>query len=178
MKSLKLKSCIGENIIYFCAAILVDSELLDSARSFKPVHLGYTTCIFQDTSDSRFCLWAIQKYKDFTDFIKKLCVCDMNFIPPQRLITYKPLVLETICEFHDLVDLKQWEPVTGKEKSKDQASISKAYTVEVDQLVNKALKKFDFKIHRSGNAVVSGGGSSARLNVTCHKCNNKGHIQK
>ena len=39
-KSLKLKSYPGENITYCCAAILVDAERLESARAFKPDHLG------------------------------------------------------------------------------------------------------------------------------------------
>ena len=41
MKSLKLKSYPGENVTDFCAAILVDSERLESAGAFKPDHLGY-----------------------------------------------------------------------------------------------------------------------------------------
>ena len=59
MKSLKLKSYPGENVTDFCAAILVDAERLDSDGAFKPEHLGYITCIFEDTSDSRFRLWDI-----------------------------------------------------------------------------------------------------------------------
>ena len=53
MKSPKLKSCPGENVTYCCAAILVESECLESARALNPEHLGYTTRIFEDTSDSR-----------------------------------------------------------------------------------------------------------------------------
>ena len=94
MKSLKLKSYPGENDIDFCEAILVDAECLESAGAFKPEHLGYITCIFEDTSDSRFCVWAIQKYKDVTEFIKKLRVCDMDFISQEDLITYESLVQE------------------------------------------------------------------------------------
>ena len=48
----------------------------------------------------------------------------------------------------------------------------------IDQSVNKALKKSDFKIHHSGNGSGSGGGSYVKLNVTCHKCDKKGHINK
>ena len=66
MNSLKLKGYPGENVTDFCAAILVDAERLDSDWAFKPEHLGYTTHIFEDTSDSRFRLWAIQKYKEVT----------------------------------------------------------------------------------------------------------------
>ena len=64
MKSLKLKSYPGENVTDCCAAILVDAERLDSSGAFKPKHLRYITRIFEDTSDSRFRLWAIQKYKE------------------------------------------------------------------------------------------------------------------
>ena len=63
MKSLKLKSYPWENVTYCCASILVDAERLESARAFKPEHLGYITRIFEDTSDSRFRLWDIQEYK-------------------------------------------------------------------------------------------------------------------
>ena len=87
MKSLKLKIYPGENVTDLCAEILVDAELLDSAGAFKPEHLGYIIHIFEDTYDSRFSLWAIQKYKQVTDFIKKLRVCDMDFISQEDLIT-------------------------------------------------------------------------------------------
>ena len=76
MKSLKLKSYPGGNVTDCCAAILVDSERLESSGAFKPEHLGYITRIFENTSDSRFRLWDIHKYKEVTEFIKKLCVCD------------------------------------------------------------------------------------------------------
>ena len=51
MNSLKLKSYPGENVKDCCAAILVDSECLESAGAFKPEHLGYITHIFEDTSE-------------------------------------------------------------------------------------------------------------------------------
>ena len=87
MKSLKFKIFPGENIIDFCASILVDVERLDSFGAFNPEHLGYITCIFEDFSDSRFRLWGIQKYKKVTEFINKLCVCDMDVILQEYLIT-------------------------------------------------------------------------------------------
>ena len=64
MKSLKLKSYPGENVTDCCAEILVDSERLEISGAFKPEDLGYITRIFEDTSDSRFRLWDIQKYKE------------------------------------------------------------------------------------------------------------------
>ena len=84
MKSLKLKSYPGDNVTDCCAAILVDAERLESAGAFKPEHLGYKIRIFEDTSDPRFLLWAIQKYKQVTEFIKKLRVCDMDVTDSNR----------------------------------------------------------------------------------------------
>ena len=94
MKSLKLKIYPWENVADCCAAILVDSERLESARAFNPEQLGYTTHIFEDTSESRFHLWDIQKYKEFMGFNKKLRVCDMNVISQEYIITYESLVQE------------------------------------------------------------------------------------
>ena len=80
MKSLKLKSYPGDNVTDCCAAILVDAESLESAGALKPEHQGYITRIFEDNYDSRLRLWDIQKYKDVTEFIKKLSVCEMDVI--------------------------------------------------------------------------------------------------
>ena len=94
MKSIKLKSYPGYNVIDCCAEILVDAERLDSAGAFKPEHIGYITRIFEDTYDSMFRLLGIQKYKEVTQFIKKLRVCDMDIISQDELITYEYLVQE------------------------------------------------------------------------------------
>ena len=93
-KSLKPKKYSGENVTDCCAEILIDAELVESAGAFKPEHLGYIICIFEDTSDSRFRLLAIQKYKQVTNFIKKLRVCDMDVLSQEDLITYESLVQE------------------------------------------------------------------------------------
>ena len=70
-KSLHLKIYPGDNVTDCCATILVDTERLESAVAFKPGHVGYNTGISEDTSDSRFRLWAIHKYKEVKEFIKK-----------------------------------------------------------------------------------------------------------
>ena len=104
MEILKLKSYPGENITDFCVEILVDAERIDIAGAFKPDHLGYITCIFEDTSDYRFCLWDIQKYKEVTEFIKILCVYDIYVLSQEDLITYESLVQETTQEYRNIVD--------------------------------------------------------------------------
>ena len=93
---------------------MVDSERLESARYFKPEHLGYITCILEDIYDSIFRMWDIQKYKEVAEFINKLSVCDMYVISQEDLITYESLVHEATREYCDLVDSKWWEPSTSK----------------------------------------------------------------
>ena len=114
MKSLKLKSYPGENITDICAAILIDAERLESARDFNPERLGYISRIFEDNSESKFCLWDIQKYKEVMEFMKKLPVCDMDVISQEELITYESLVQEALQGFRDLVDSERWEPAISK----------------------------------------------------------------
>ena len=114
MKSIKLKSYTWENITYCCATILLYAERLESAGAFNTDHLGYIDCVSEDTSDPIFCLWDINKYKEVTEFIKKLHVCDMDVLSQEDLITYESLVQEATREYRDLVDSKRWEPATSK----------------------------------------------------------------
>ena len=178
MKSLKLKNYPEENITDCCAAILVDAERLESDEAFKPEHLGNITRIFENTSDSRFRLWDIHKYKEVTEFIKKLCMCDMDVLSQEDLINYESLVQEATREYRDLVDSKLWEPATIREKSQEQTLLPKEYTVSIEQSINKAFNQVDFKSRHSGNGSGSGRGSSARSDITCHKFGKKGPYQE
>ena len=117
-------------------------------------------------------------YREVMEFIKKLCVCDMYLISQKDLINYESLVQEARQEYRDLEYSNRWEPATNKEKSQDQPSLPKAYTVSIEQSINKALKQVDFKNRHSANGGGSGKGSSVRSDITCHKCGKKGHIQK
>ena len=81
---------------------------INIVRCFKPDHLGYVTRIFEDTSNSRLCLLDIQKYKQVTEFIKKLRVCDVDIISQDDLITYESLVQEATHEYRNIVDSKRW----------------------------------------------------------------------
>ena len=76
----------------------MDAERLESARAFKPERLGYIIRIFEDTSDSRFSLWDIQKYKEVTEFINKIRVCDMDVLSQEDLTTYESFVQEATRE--------------------------------------------------------------------------------
>ena len=71
---------MGGNVTDFCIAVLVDSQILESAAALIKNNLAYITYIFEDTSDSRLDLWETCKYKEVTEFIKKICVCDKYFM--------------------------------------------------------------------------------------------------
>ena len=65
-------------------------------------------------------------------FIKKLRVFDMDVISPEYLITCEYLVQEATREYRNIVNPKRWEPATGNDKSQDQPSLPKSYTVAID----------------------------------------------
>ena len=156
----------------------MDAERLESAGALKPEHLGYIIRIFENTSDFRFRLWDIQKYKKETEFIKKFCVCDMDVRSQEDLIIYEYLVQEATQEYRDLVDSKRWEPARRKENFQDLPSLPKAYTVAIEHSINNALNQVDFKICHSGNGSGTGKGSFARSYGKCHKCGKNTYIQK
>ena len=106
MKSLKLISYPREKVTDCCAAILVDSGRLQISGAFKPDNLGYINHIFEDTSDSRFHIQDIQKYKEVTEFIKNFYVCDINVMSPEYLIAYESLVQKATCEYRNLFEFK------------------------------------------------------------------------
>ena len=65
------------------------------------------------------------------EFIKKICVCDMDIISPEDNITYASPVQEATREYHDIANSKRWEPATNNEKSQDQPLINKAHTAAI-----------------------------------------------
>ena len=71
VNNLKLKDNLGRDVAYCYNTILVNVESLESYKAFKPESLGYIILIFENTSGSRFHLWAIQKYKEVMEFAKE-----------------------------------------------------------------------------------------------------------
>ena len=57
----------------------------------------------------------------------------MDVLSQEELITYEYLVQEATREYHNIVASKRWEPATSKEKSQDQPSVQRAYTVAIEQ---------------------------------------------
>ena len=108
MKSLKLRYHPGENVTYCCGSILVDAERLEIYGAFNPEHIGYIIHICEDTSDPRFHIWVTQKLKEFMDFIKNFFVHDEYFMRSDEIITYGPLVQETIRKYHNIFESKRW----------------------------------------------------------------------
>ena len=55
---LKLKPHLRENVTYWYYIILVDAEIIESARDFNTAQLRYITSIFEDTSDYIFNIYG------------------------------------------------------------------------------------------------------------------------
>ena len=74
----------------------------------------------------------------------------LGVISPEDLITYESLVQEATREYRDLVNSKQWETDTIKEKYQDQPEV-------IEQSVNKYLNQVGFNSRRRVNGSGSGG---------------------
>ena len=59
LKSRKLRSGPGENVADFCAAILVDAEILESSGAFNTKLLGYITHTTEGNYDCKFSIREI-----------------------------------------------------------------------------------------------------------------------
>ena len=67
----------------------------------------------------------------------------MDIISQEYIITNESLVQEATREYRNLVDSKRWEPATSKEKSEEQHSLTKSYTVAIERSIHKVLKQVD-----------------------------------
>ena len=92
MNNLKLKDNPGRDVADCYDAILENVESLENSRAFNPEHLGYIIRIFENTSNSRFHLWASQKYKEVMEFVTKPLLCDKYVMKTDDIITYGFLV--------------------------------------------------------------------------------------
>ena len=102
MKNIQLKDHPGRYAADCYDAILVNVESLESAGAFKPEHLGYIIRIFENTSNSRFQIWATQKYKEVVGFIKKPLLCDKDVMHTNDIITYGLLAQESLREYSNI----------------------------------------------------------------------------
>ena len=71
-------------------------ESLGSAGAFKPEHLGCIIHIFENISNTRFNLWATQKYKEVMEFVNKTLLCDEDIMQTDDIITYGFLAQESL----------------------------------------------------------------------------------
>ena len=106
-KNIKLKDHPGSDAADCYDAILVNVESLESAGAFKSEHLGYIIHIFDNTSNSRFQIWATQKYKEVIEFVKKSLLCDKDVMQTDDIITYGLLTQEYLQEYSNIVNSKQ-----------------------------------------------------------------------
>ena len=150
-------------------------EILESAGAFKPKHLGYIIHIFENTSNSRFHLWATQKYKEVMEFVKTPLLCDEDLMQTDDIITYGFLSQESLREYSNIVNSKRWEPTDIKKISKDEYLLLTDSTKAIGYPVNKTVEKVYCKIRHKEKDNKSGVGSSTKSHVTCHNCGKRGH---
>ena len=63
--------------------------------------------IFENTYNSRFQIWATQKYKEVMEFVTKPLLCDKDVMHTDDMITYGLLTQESLWEYSNIVNSKQ-----------------------------------------------------------------------
>ena len=152
-KNLKFKDHPGRYAADFYDAILVNLQILESYGAFNPKHLGYIINIFENTSNSRFQLWATQKYKEVMEFVKKPLFFDEDVMHTHDIINYGFLAQEYMREYSSIVNSKRWEPTDIKSISKDEYLFLTDSTVEIKSPVNKTADNLFLESATTGNTI-------------------------
>ena len=105
-------------------------------------------------------------------------MCGVDVIKPEERINYEYLVKEAINKYRNIFNSNWWEISEGNDKSQENPSPPKAHTGEIEQSSNKDLEQVYFIRNIAGNGNEHGGGSSPSSEMTGHKCDKKGHIQR
>ena len=185
LKAIKLTDFPGENVQQCCTKILELCERLDSAGAFEANLLCKIVRIFEQTSDKRFELWAMSKYKECADFVKGLQVSGQDMTDSSSwTITYEQLTQEAVKEYRDLVDASRWSPGVPDKKN-GEPSLPQAYAAAIRKSVSDALQhvKFQSTSHSKSGSSTPGTESTSTAGGTffdgiCHYCQKKGHKAK
>ena len=103
-------------------------DSLESAGAFKPDHLGYIIRIFKNTSNSRFQIWATQKYKEVMEFVKKPLLYEKDVMHTNDITTYGLLAKESLREYSNIVNSKQVDfksPRSGNGSGSERGSFAR-----------------------------------------------------
>ena len=118
-------------------------ESLESDRAFKPEHLSYIINIFENTSNSRFNLWATQKYKEVMEFVKKPLLCDEDVMQTDDIIIYGFLAQKSLREYSNIVNSNQVD--FKSQRSGNGSGSGRGSSARSDKTCHKCGKKGHIK---------------------------------
>ena len=159
---------------------MVVADFPESSGVFKPEHLIfiYIICIFEDTSDSRFHIWATQKDKEFMEFIKILFCerkmsCDLI-----RSLTMVPF-FNNICDSTaKLFTQIKGKPLIVRKSLKMSLYLWSFPLWQIEDPVNNTAEKMGFKSRHNDKDNNSYVGLFTKPVATCHKCGKRSHIER
>ena len=172
LKTIKLKDFPGENVQDCVAKILDLCERLESGGAFDNQLICSIMKIFENASDKKFQLWAMNEYRACANYVKQQ---RLGLTPPTS-ITYESICQDAVNEYRSLVDSKRWGP-SGSQKY-DEPTLPKAYAAEITKTIQNALKQKEFSQVSSPTSTASTSKPIDMKNIICYECGERGHFKK
>ena len=90
----------GENVQEYVARVLGSCERLESGGAFDNHLICSIMKIFENASDKKFQLWAMNEYRTSANYVKQQ---RLGLTPPTS-ITYESICQDAVNEYQSLVD--------------------------------------------------------------------------
>ena len=110
-------------------------ERLESRGAFDNQLICSIMKIFENGSEKKFQLWAMNEYRTCATYVKQQ---RLGLAPPNS-ITYKSICQDAVDEYHSLVDSKR----SGSQKH-DEPTLPNAYAAEITKTIHNTLKQKNF----------------------------------
>ena len=117
--------------------------------------------IFENASDKKFQLWAMNEYRTCATYVKQQ---RLGLTPPNS-ITYESICQDALNERCSLVDFKWWGP-SGSQKH-DKPTLQKAYAAEITKAIHNTLNQKDFSQISSPTSTASTSTPIGMKNAIC-----------
>ena len=175
LRQIKLKDYPGENVEACAEQILQYSERLYCAGAFEDDLLCDILRIFEEATDGKFRLWAMNQYRECKDYVKSRRLGKKTSVA----FTYDDICEKAVSEYQDLVDSGRWE-LKGVEKNTEEPELPKSYKAEITSAVKKAFNQTSSSGNGHGHGNSKGSGNSNEGQGNRNKCWNCGgnHLRK
>ena len=114
---------------------------MDIDRALSPEHLVDISRTLEESKDTRFWIWKIEKYCKVADFLNQLRVANSELITSKDIITYETLTQEACSEYFNLLYSNLLYPASNT-KGSDETHFPKAYADQMVKIIIPTTGEF------------------------------------